>query len=173
MHIKCVLVFLIIIFFPFISYSQEKDNSFRLEPQFKSIQFDATSIIFINTLSVCADFDLVKDKSNVASGGFRAGLDYFNSGNVGGPTSGSPFLDYDMLGRWTVEGKVMRVDLCLGGSYHTVSKSYYKDEYEGMYMKFAGDIKFKFYNNYAGLIIKFGATKVPYGGIGLFLGYGE
>jgi hypothetical protein len=172
MHIKFVLVLLVLISIPLFSYSQEKDNPFRFEPQYKSAQFDATSIIFINTLSACVDADLIKDKANVASGGFRAGMDYFNSGTVGGPKDGSPFLDYDIMGRWTIDKDFIRVDLCLGGSYHTVSKSYYKDE-EGMFLKFAGDVKFKFYKNYAGLIIKFGATKVSYGGIGLFIGYGK
>ncbi|MDD5361007.1 MAG: hypothetical protein PHN88_02670 [Ignavibacteria bacterium] len=172
MHIKCITVLIAIISFPYILYSQEKDNPFRFEPQFKSTQFDATSIYFINTLSASVDFDLTKDKANVASGGFRAGVDYFSTGTVGGSTNGSPCLDYDMLGRWTIDKDFIRIDLCLGGSYHTASKSYYKDD-EGLFLKFGGDIKFKFYKNYAGLLIKFGTSKVSYGGIGLFLGYGH
>jgi len=138
-----------------------------------TLKLDATTAIFVNTLGVSADFDAVKIDST-AFFGCRIGLNTFNKGTVGGPVTGSPFTDIDFLGRITIYGKVVEVSLSPGFTYHKGDYKFfplYGEEKEGLFGKFEGDVKIKFYKSIVGLIAKVGLSKEGYGGLGLFVGF--
>jgi hypothetical protein len=137
-----------------------------------TLKLDVTTAIFVNTFGASGDFDAVKIDSS-AYFGCRLGLNTFNKGTVGGPSAGSPYTDIDFLGRVTIFGKVVEVDLCPGFTYHKGKYSFplYGEDKEGVFGKLEGDLKVKFYKSLVGLILKFGFSREGYGGLGLFIGF--
>ncbi|MCE1165426.1 MAG: hypothetical protein LWX07_08510 [Bacteroidetes bacterium] len=151
-------------------FSQTDSSSGSFNPGFRSYQVDFTSIIFINTLTTCFDYDLFTD-GKYGSAGLRAGVDYYSIGDVGGGTrNGSPCTDIDLLTRATLSNGILRVDVYGGFCSHNTSKGDYES---GIYMKFGLEIKARVYKDYVGFIGKIGTTKAGYGGIGIFIGYGK
>lgn len=151
-------------------FSQAETELKLSKPGFRSLQLDFTSIILINTFTGCVDFDFYSDGKK-GSAGLRAGVDYYVIGDVGGGTrNGSPCTDFDFLARATLSDRVLRVDVYGGLNYHSTSKG---SEPGGVFFKFGLDIKARIYKDYIGFIGKLGATKVAYGGIGIFIGYGK
>lgn len=151
-------------------FSQTDSSLSNFNPRFRSVQLDFTSIILINTFTGCVDFDFYSDGKN-GSAGFRAGVDYYVIGDIGGGTrNGSPCTDFDFLARATLSDRILRVDVYGGLNYHSTSKG---SEPGGVFFKFGLDIKARIYKDYIGFIGKLGATKAAYGGIGIFIGYGK
>jgi len=151
-------------------YSQTDSTLKEFNPRFRSVQLDFTSIILINTFTGCVDFDFYSDGKN-GSTGLRAGVDYYVIGDIGGGTrNGSPCTDFDILARATLSDRILRVDVYGGLNYHSTSKG---SEPGGVFLKFGLDIKARIYKDFIGFIGKLGATKAAYGGIGIFIGYGE
>lgn len=131
------------------------------------VQADVSSIYFVNTLSGAFDMDIFK-LSKDSYAGIRLGVETYDHLSPGGKVGGSPYTDIDFLTRLNVFGEVVEVNLCPGITYHKTTDL--KNE-NGLYIKAAGDIKFKIYKNYFGVIVKFAISKQGYGGLGIFLGY--
>lgn len=151
-------------------FSQTDSSLSKFDPRFKSFQVDGTSLILINTISACVDFDFFSD-GDKGSAGLRTGVDYYVIGDIGGGTrEGSPCTDVNLYGRATMSGQILRFDVYGGLTSHNTSKG---SEPGGIYFKFGLEIKAKIYKDYIGLIGKLGATKAAYGGIGIFVGFGR
>lgn len=151
--------------------SQTENSSSELGFRFHSAQLEVTTAVFIFTAGGYADFDVYGD-GQYGTFGLRAGCVESWKGDVGGPVSGSPFFDYDVLSRATFAKGFLRVDLCGGLTYHTASKSYF-DIPEGAFAKFTIDVKARIYRDFAGVLLKVGISKQSYGGIGIYIGYGK
>lgn len=131
------------------------------------VQADVTSVLFVNTLSGAFDMDIFK-LSKDSYAGIRLGVETYEHLSPGGTVGGSPYTDIDFLTRLNVFGEVVEVNLCPGITYH---KTTGRRNENGLYIKAAGDIKFKIYKNYFGVIVKFAISEQGYGGLGIFLGY--
>lgn len=83
---------------------------------------DAVTIIKANTLSASVDFDLFRKESmkNYAFG-LRGSIEHYSNLDLGGKVGGSPYTDYNLLGRFTIADEKTRFDLYSGIDYHTTS----------------------------------------------------
>ncbi|MBI5402569.1 MAG: hypothetical protein HY959_04155 [Ignavibacteriae bacterium] len=169
MH-KIFLTVLILILFIDLSFAQ-------VEPETNySVQGDFTSALLINTISGNGDFDILKIKKGVpAYLGLRLGVQRFyvstiSFGGGSGQVNGSPFTDVDLLGKFTISGRVFDLNLCPGITHHSVSNSSRNGD-DGIYPKLVADVKLKIFKNTAGLLLKLAYSKESYGGIGLFVGF--
>ena len=91
-----------------ISYSQNKADTsdFEYNPQFRSVQIDASSIVFVTKIGGAIDFDLFSNRNKDKtwrSLGFRFGADEIWKSTVGGPEDGSPFTNINGLARLSIE----------------------------------------------------------------------
>ena len=170
---------LILISYIFLYLILCKNLLSQTKPEFNyGVQADITSVLVVNTFGGSIDIDITSfNKENPAYVGIRLGVEKYFKNNIsfdvgggggGGPMAGSPFTDIDFLGRFTLSGKLLDLNLCPGLTYHTTTG---RQDENGIYLKLAGDIKLKIYKNYIGLLIKFGISKTGYGGIGLFFGF--
>jgi hypothetical protein len=157
-------IFLIIIFIFFYRINTFSQGKSEIN---YGIQADITSAIFVTTIGGSVDLDILKLEKE-GNLGMRISLENFGYYSVSGTAGGSPFTDIDFLAKLTVEGKLIQVNLCPGITYHTTTD---RRNDNGLYLKGAGDVKFKIYKNYIGLLVKFGLSKERYAGIGLFLGF--
>ena len=102
-----------------ISFAQNKTDTsdFEYNPQFRSVQIDASSIVFVTKIGGAIDFDLFgnrnKDKTWLSLG-FRFGADEIWKSTVGGPEDGSPFTNINGLARLSIEGKIVQLDTYAG-----------------------------------------------------------
>jgi hypothetical protein len=143
-----------------------------------TLQGDITTAIAVFTFGGSADIDLLKI-NNTAYTGIRLSVERYLINNIsfdvggggGDPIGGSPFFDTDLLGRFTFTGKKFDFNLCPGITYHKTSNYPNSSKYDGLYAKFACDVKLKLYKNIVGLLLKFGFSREIYGGIGFYLGY--
>ncbi|MBN1632563.1 MAG: hypothetical protein JW917_00180 [Ignavibacteria bacterium] len=170
----------------------QQDNSetnFYAEADFKGFQIDASTLIFVNSLCVAADFDFIKNKRTPSlSFGVRTGADYY--GILGDVVVGEPgntallsatveFFDVNICPRFTADFKRIRLDLYAGGTYHSVIKpenktSEVKTKDGKMFFKGGLDLKVKLYGNYFGLLGKIVLSSgESFGGLGIFAGYGK
>jgi hypothetical protein len=132
------------------------------------VQADFTSVIFVNTFSGSFDVDFYKiDNENYL--GTRLAIDYIGKGSIDGSIHGSPYTDIDLFAKLSLSGKYLEVNFCPGFTIHNNTGNY-RDE-NGFYLKGLGELKFKIYRDYIGLICKVALSKEPYGGLGLYLGY--
>lgn len=156
-------ILVIILIFQANAFSQ-KESSIDF-----AVQADAVSLVLVNAFTGSVDLDLLKINGSSCLG-TRAEVVYFEKGTPGGPITGSPFTDIDILSRLTVFGGVVEVSLCPGITYHFASKIYNNTD-DRLYLKATGDIKFKVLDNNFGFIVKFGLSKEVYGGLGIYLGF--
>lgn len=153
----------IIIFFVTNAFSQN-ESGFNF-----ALQADFTSVIFVNTFSGSLDFDFYKiDEMNYA--GLRLGIDRIYSSKWEGTVRGSPFTDIDLLAKLTLNGKYIEVNLCPGFIIH-INSGNYREYDNGIFLKGTGELKFKIFKDYVGMILKVALSKEAYGGLGIFLGY--
>lgn len=175
---KILFALLIVIAISANVYSQEKYDApkFELKPQFRSIQIDASTIIYITKFGAALDVDIFSGKNKDKSWhsiGFRTGLDYLAKGTPGGSVSGSPFTQINgYLFRISSDTKAVRFDAYAGGAYQFSSDSY-SDSKKGLFLKGGVDLKIKFTPN-VGLFLN-GAfcTGESYAGVGLYITYSE
>ena len=102
-----------------ISYTQNKvdTSDFEYNPQFRSVQIDASSIVFVTKIGGAIDFDLFSNRNKDKtwrSLGFRFGADEIWKSTVGGPEDGSPFTNINGLARLSIEGKIVQLDTYAG-----------------------------------------------------------
>lgn len=125
MFSRLTFYFIIIFIFCSINYAQDFNVNY-------GAQLDATSILFVNTLSGSFEIDLIKidlikiDKVNYA--GFRFGVDHYSKSSFDGSKSGSPYTDVDFLGRLTLNGKLIEVNLCPGFAFHKNTAELFNNE---------------------------------------------
>ena len=160
METKTILFFFIIfIFISFDIVSQVKNKSSLIfEPVYKSSQLDF--IIFpelIYCIGAEFDYDLLVNKydSSEFSIGTRFGYEYSKFKRFvldTGPSNFTTYSDINMLARLSTDLEKIRVDINLGGVYRKFqTNKLYKS---GFVFKGGMDLKFKFYNNNLGLLIK-------------------
>jgi hypothetical protein len=152
-------------------YSQERNefSDFEIEPRFRSVQIDASTIIFVFKIGACVDFDIASTRNKKGTWhawGFRLGTERIWAGTPGGNDAGSPFQHINGYFRFSTEGKAVRLDFYGGVAYQNSSNN--KD----MLMLKAGfDFKIKIIP-YTGLLINGGFSPGQnFGGIGLYISY--
>lgn len=174
---KMIIAVLIFLLYTTNIYSQTKTNpsDFESNPQFRSVQFDASSIIFVTKIGAAIDYDLFSNsnKSHTwQSLGLRFGADRIWKSTVGGSVSGSPFTNINTFARLSIEGKSARFDVYAGGTYQifTNGGSDYKDK---IYLKTGAEVKVKLTPNFG--IIGNGAlcSGSSYLGLGIYITYSE
>ncbi len=170
-------IFAVLIFLVYASaiYSQNKTDKsdFESNPQFRSVQLDASSLIFVTKIGAAIDYDLFsnRNKSHTwQSLGLRFGADRIWKSTVGGSVSGSPFTNLNAFARLSIEGKSARFDAYTGGTYQifTNEGSEYKDN---VYLKAGAEVKIKLTPNLG--IIGNGAlcSSSSYLGLGLYISF--
>lgn len=172
--IVAVLIFLI--YTSYIHAQTKTDSSdFESNPQFRSIQLDASSIIYVTKIGASIDYDLFSNRNKNQtwqSLGLRFGADRILKGTAGGPSTGSPFTNLNAFARLSIEGKNVRIDAFGGGAFQfaTNGGSNYKDK---IYLKVGADLKIKLTPNLG--IIGNGAlcSGSSYLGLGLYITYSE
>ena len=138
------ILFAVLIFIIYTSniYSQNKTDSsdFESNPQFRSVQIDASTLIFVTKIGAAIDYDLFSshNKSKTwQSLGLRFGADRILKGTVGGSVTGSPFTNLNVFARLSIEGKTARLDAFGGGAYQFVTNGG-SDMREKVYLKVGG-----------------------------------
>lgn len=163
---------LIILVFTNISNAQDKvdTSDFEFNPEFRNVQVDASTIVFVTKIGGAIDFDLFssRNKENTwQSLGFRFGADEIWKSTVGGPEDGSPFTNINGLARLSIEGKIVRLDTYAGTALQFESGS----GTGKVYLKAGGDLKLKLTPNLGFLINGALCKKSSYFGIGVFISY--
>jgi hypothetical protein len=173
------IIFPVLIFIIYTSniYSQNKTDSsdFESNPQFRSVQIDASTLIFVTKIGVAIDYDLFSshNKSKTWQAlGLRFGADRIWKGTVGGKVTGSPFTNLNAFARLSIEGKTARLDAFGGGAYQFVTNGG-SDIKEKVYLKVGADLKIKLTPNLG--IIGNGAlcSGSSYLGLGFYITYSE
>ncbi|MEI7485260.1 MAG: hypothetical protein WCK13_11180 [Ignavibacteriota bacterium] len=143
------IIFAVLIFVVYTStiYSQSKTDStdFESNPQFRSIQIDASTIIFITKIGASIDFDLFSNRnknSTWQSLGMRFGADRIWRSTVGGKETGSPFTNLNAITRLSIEGKTVRFDAFAGGAFQFATNGG-SDNKDKIYLKVGADLKVK------------------------------
>ena len=144
---KIIIAVFVFLVYTTAIYSQTKTDSsdFESNPQFRSVQLDASSIVFITKIGAAIDYDLFSNRNKThtwQSLGLRFGADRIWKSTVGGSVTGSPFTNLNAFARLSIEGKSARFDAFGGGAFQfaTNGGSQYKDK---VYLKIGADIKIK------------------------------
>ncbi len=140
-------------------------------PSLRSVQVDGTIFFFTAAYSGSVDVDFLQFKAGRRSSlGLRAGIEYFETGGVGGRTGGSPYLDYNVLLRSTLSGESLRFDAFLGYTRHTSDLPQYYPAKN--LVKYGIELRWKIAPGVFGLLAKVNGTKsAATVGIGLYLGW--
>lgn len=147
-------------------------------PRLRSIQADYVTVFFINAVSLSADFDLthLRASKNMTFLGVRVGIERIQAFGFNGEIDGSPFLDYNLLGRLSTSGTVSRIDVYAGYSYRTSLREspYYRPFAPGGSFKIGFDGKWMLIDKLFGLMLKLnmvrgGHENTGSGGIGFVL----
>jgi hypothetical protein len=174
---KIIIAVFVFLVYTTAIYSQTKTDSsdFESNPQFRSVQLDASSIVFITKIGAAIDYDLFSNRNKThtwQSLGLRFGADRIWKSTVGGSVTGSPFTNLNAFARLSIEGKSARFDAFGGGAFQfaTNGGSQYKDK---VYLKIGADIKIKLTPNLG--IIGNGAlcSGSSYLCVGIYLTYSE
>ena len=155
-----------------ISFAQNKvdTSDFEYNPQFRSVQVDASTIVFVNKIGGAIDFDLFSNRNKEKTWqalGFRFGADEIWKGTVGGPEDGSPFTNINGYARLSIEGKLVRLDTYAGTALQFESGA----SSGKIYLKAGGDLKFKLTPNLGFILNGALCTKSSYFGVGVYLSY--
>lgn len=169
---KIALVTLLILLLCSSAYSQENVNmsNFEANAQFRSVQLDASSVIFITKLGAALDVDLFSNKSKTREWhalGFRLGADHIMKTNAVESYSGSPFTHINAYARFSSEFKGAGLNLFAGGAYQFVGKTT-SSKKEKVYLKIGFDMKVKL-KPYFGLIFNGALSSESYLGLGLYV----
>lgn len=168
-----LIVYLAFISLPVLSQNNSSSSGLTTDPQFRSIQADGISIIFISKIGASVDFDFFSSKNKSETWqaiGVRMGVDKIWKSTVSGPVSGSPFTHINGYARLSIEGSSARFDVYAGGTFQFLR---YPDTEmkEQVYLKGGADIKYKLTPNF-GLIASGSLCKYSsYLGIGVYLSY--
>ena len=105
---RIIFLVIMILVIANISFAQNKTDTsdFEYNPQFRSVQIDASSIVFVPKIGGAIDFDLFSNRNKDKtwrSLGFRFGADEIWKSTVGGPEDGSPFTNINGLARLSIE----------------------------------------------------------------------
>jgi hypothetical protein len=146
-------------------------STVQFRPGLRSIQVDATIFLFTAAYSGSVDIDFLQTGRQSALG-IRTGVERFVTGGPGGPSGGSPYLDYNVLVRSTLSGESLRFDAFLGCAYHTSDLSQY---YPSMgLVKYGAEFRWKIAPGVFGLLAKANGTKsAGTVGVGLYLGWDQ
>jgi hypothetical protein len=148
----------------------QNDPRNKVELQFRSLQVDAIVFVFMSGVAGSFDIDILRRIAGGKSSlGLRGGVEQYQSGGPGGATSGSPFIDYNLLLRSTVEGNYFRWDMYVGYMYHTtVDDRIYPSS---SLLKYGIEFKWMFVPKICGLLAKAsGGRNTGVLGIGFTLG---
>lgn len=160
-------IFIIVLFLSFLccnkSYCQIKPEYLDL-----TLQANATTAFISNSFGGSLDLDLYHfgNKNITFYTGVRFGYDQYIYYDVGGGHRG-PYIDYNLLGKFSVSSKLLECSYYLGLSHHKTK--------EWGIVKTSLEIKFKVYKNFAGLLLNpsyigNGKNGDFMGGIGIFIG---
>lgn len=147
------------------------ETSIEFAPGLKSIQGDGTVFFFSVSYSGSVDLDFLRlGTTRHPSIGVRAGVEGFHTGGPGGSIGGSPYLDYNGLLRFTLEGTSLRLDGFVGYAYHTSSfPQFYRSE--GL-VKYGAELRWKIAPHVFGMLIKANGTKsAGIFGVGFYFGW--
>jgi hypothetical protein len=139
------------------------------------------SVAFLQLkVSGSLDFDFANfDKTLYL--GTRLSAEYYGKSKLDSKNYDSPYTDLDALAKITISTRYVELNLGFGASHHStyIAPSYlmlatltghsYPD-YTGWYGKFSGDVKYKIYRDYFGLLLKFSGSKESSVGLGIFFG---
>jgi len=173
------IIFAVLIFVIYTSniYSQNKTDSsdFESNPEFRSVQLDASTLIFVTKIGAAIDYDLFSNhnKSKIwQSLGLRFGADRIWKGTVGGSDQGSPFTNINAYLRLSIEGKTVRIDAFGGGAYQFVTNGGSENK-EKVYLKAGADLKIKLTSNFGVLANGALCSGSSYLGLGFYITYSE
>lgn len=172
--IKTLFALLIVITFSVAAFPQDKVNfsDFEFNPQFRSIQIDASTGFYVSKIGGAFDYDMYSNKNKKyswASLGFRAGVDHIIFSEIRKNNYG-PYTQINTYLRASIEGQIIRFDVFGGGLYQIASKSG-TEKLNKFILKTGFDFKIKITQNY-GIILNGGlSTGEYYLGIGLFLSF--
>jgi hypothetical protein len=150
-------------------------------PRFRSIQADYVTAIFINAVSLSADFDLSQPRMSkpMTFLGVRAGIERIQAFTFEGEVNGSPFVDYNVLARLTSSAPASRMDVYAGFAYRTGSGHPFHIPFTpGGSFKIGFDLKWMLIDKLFGLMLKFnvvrgGNDQTGSGGIGFVLAWDQ
>ncbi|MFZ1290506.1 MAG: hypothetical protein WAR79_10460 [Melioribacteraceae bacterium] len=172
MYKKFIVIFsLLVLSFPKNNFSQQDSTSINpnklvLNPKFFAIQFDAVSSLVSSEIGLSLDYDLYSSPNTKHNFGFRFSAEHYGflSLDVGGKTEPGPFLDVNILGRYSLRGERFGFSPVIGLSYHNSMDEEYPDN--AIYFKWGFEIKFNLFTNHFGLLLKIAKSSTNYGGYG-------
>lgn len=172
---KTLIAFIFItVFAPnhFCQNDTSKINSSKilLNPSFAGVQLEAISSLVSSELGLIIDFDIYSSTNKKYNFGLRISSEYydFTSLDVGGKRAPGPFMDYNIYGRHTIRGEHLSFSPILGLSLHKSLGDRSADL--ELVMKWGIELKYNFFNNRMGMLLKFAASSfedVGYAGVGL------
>ncbi len=140
-------------------------------PTLTSIQVDGTTLVFTGSLAVSADFDFIRIEGNptIPLLGIRAGVDYYTSGDFEG---GNTYRDYNVLGRFSLKGEVLRFDLIGGYAYQYFQYGDWQPL--GWNFKGGANLRWTWIPGFCGMVVKAEGTRFSSAiGIGFYAGWNQ
>lgn len=168
-----VIVYAALLSSPILAQNSKNSSGLTTDPQFRSIQADGISLVYITKIGASVDFDFFSSANKLKTWqaiGIRIGVDRIWKSTAAEPVSGSPFTHINGYARLSVEGSSARFDAYAGGTYQFFT---YPDTEmkEQVHLKGGVDIKYKLTPNF-GLIVSGSLCKYSsYLGIGVYLSY--
>ncbi|MBI5402572.1 MAG: hypothetical protein HY959_04170 [Ignavibacteriae bacterium] len=137
------------------------------------------SVAFLQLkISGSLDFDFINFNKTLYLG-TRLSAEHYTKSKLDSKNYDSPYTDLDVLAKITVSTPYVEINLGFGASHHSTDIDlmlinspikYLYPDYTGWYGKFSGDVKFKIYRDYFGLLLKFAGSKESSIGLGIFFG---
>ena len=156
---------------------ESKDDSLARESQtglgisLRSVTLDGSLFFFIADYGGSVDVDLLELKSAKKSSlGIRAGVEWLETGSVGG--NSSSYRDYNLLARYTIAGELLRLDFFLGYTSRNSGRPGFSSR-ENL-AKYGGELRWKIGPGVFGLLAKANGTSTQdMVGIGLYVGWDQ
>jgi hypothetical protein len=161
--------------------SHNQNSNWQFSPRFRGTQGELVFVLFSSSYGGSVDVDLLRDVSTRRAGiGIRIGFERIEKSDLGGKTTGSPFLHYNLLTRFTFPmGNSWRTDFYAGATRHVPAVSGLSQIYASLFpaktlLKVGMDIRWRLGGEIFGLLLKWSYTKeIGNGGIGLYVGWSE
>ncbi len=168
-----------------VAFSQHEtastDSSKGLRVQFRSIQAEAGTLLFINTINAACDIDVVDFGSGFAAG-IRGGIQHTwkKSFSLGGGEIivGSRYTDIDFLLRLSSSDGSLVEDILFGYTHHRGTLRHLQAYDASGKLKFGGEVKWLLFKPVGGFFFEVnstvgGATKpVTVLAVGIVIGLG-
>ncbi|MBI5475057.1 MAG: hypothetical protein HY961_22160 [Ignavibacteriae bacterium] len=143
------------------SQSGTASNSKGFGVRFRSVQVEAGTLVFVNTISAACDLDLV-DIGSGFTAGIRGGVQHASKRSFtvggGGTMLGSPYTDIDLLFRLSSSDGGLAEDILVGYTRHHGTAQPPQTYQASGKFKFGGEVRWLLFKPVGGLFVGVNST---------------